>query len=113
MRCILCGVCCYDHVISCAYSNSLLFLYYFYHPTTSCSCHFLAHEDTGMMSTLFIGPPDWVFRWEEHQPMFIGLMIGMVIASALMVVVLGRKTDAAEKAYQPVTMNEIKSKAMD
>lgn len=77
------------------------------------SCHFLAHEDTGMMSTLFIGPPDWVFRWADHQSLFMGLMLGMAMASALTVMLLGRKTDAAEKAYQPVTMNEIKSKVLD
>ena len=29
-------------------------------------CHLLAHEDTGMMATLFIGQKDWVFRLQEH-----------------------------------------------
>jgi hypothetical protein len=76
------------------------------------SCHFLAHEDTGMMSTLFIGPPDWVFRWEEHQPLFIGLVMGMLLAGVLILVLMPRPK-SGEEAYQAVTMNEVKSKAMD
>ena len=70
-----------------------------------------------MMSTLFIGPPDWVFRWEEHQSLFVGILVGMTLASLVTTLLLGRRKNntktAVEQAYQPVTMNEIKSKAMD
>ena len=80
---------------------------------TNDSCHFLAHEDTGMMSTLFIGPPDWVFRWEEHRPMFLGLAAGMLLAGILAMLLMPKGPKSGEEAYQAVAMNEIKSKAMD
>jgi len=44
-------------------------------------CHFLAHEDTGMMSTLFIGEPDFTFsRWKvENIDTVIMLCVGAVV----------------------------------
>ncbi|GAX25200.1 hypothetical protein FisN_5Lh281 [Fistulifera solaris] len=73
-------------------------------------CHFLAHEDTGMMSTVFIGPQDFVFRWKDHQQAFVGLGIGFVVA-LLLVFVFPKKEQAP--AYEPVAMNQLKSKVMD
>jgi hypothetical protein len=102
---LLCYAFSYTLVVS-FFVSSLL------NPVAINSCHFLAHEDTGMMSTLFIGPPDWVFRWEEHQPLFIGLVMGMLLAGVLILVLMPRPK-SGEEAYQAVTMNEVKSKAMD
>ncbi|OEU08286.1 Cupredoxin [Fragilariopsis cylindrus CCMP1102] len=42
-------------------------------------CHFLAHEDTGMMATLFIGAPDIIFHWQDHIPLLIGGGIGIIV----------------------------------
>jgi hypothetical protein len=78
------------------------------------SCHFLAHEDTGMMATLFIGPPDYVFRIEEHLPLILGLVAGMGLSAILFLLVSKIcKKSRVEKAYEPVVMNELKSKAID
>ncbi|KAG7347238.1 cupredoxin [Nitzschia inconspicua] len=81
-------------------------------------CHFLAHEDTGMMGTLFIGPPDEIFEWRDHIPLMIGIGIGILAGMALMLV--GIKLFRAESEqsmkeyyYSVVTMNEIKSKTLD
>ncbi|CAB9517969.1 Multicopper oxidase mco [Seminavis robusta] len=76
-------------------------------------CHFLAHEDTGMMSTLFIGPPDYVFRLEENLPLLIGVAVGMVFAGVIFVV-MGCRNGDQQTVYRPVaTMNELKVKAQD
>jgi hypothetical protein len=81
-------------------------------------CHFLAHEDTGMMGTLFIGPPDKIFEWREHIPMLMGVAIGVVIGAILIFV--GASTCRSESEasmkeyyYSVVAMNEIKSKTLD
>ena len=84
-------------------------------PCLRLSCHFLAHEDTGMMSTLFIGPQDWVFRLEELLPLLIGVAAGMVLAAILFWVVAGNQHVTGHKeVYAPVaTMNEMKVKVQD
>jgi CBS-domain-containing membrane protein len=70
-----------------------------------------------MMSTLFIGPPDWVFRWEEHRPMFIGLIIGMLLAGVAVYYVMTKIRQRHGVVVAPyeavVMMNEMKSKALD
>merc|ERR1712154_730436 len=80
--------------------------------------HFLAHEDTGMMSTLFIGKQDYVFDWKEHQQLFLGAGIGMLLAGILVlihsrVVVESNKNNNKKKnhnkEYSPVALNELKS----
>jgi hypothetical protein len=77
-------------------------------------CHFLAHEDTGMMSTLFIGPQDYVFHWEDHIQTMIGIGVGILIASILsLCYIMTRGGKAASTSYEPVAMNELKSKAVD
>jgi FtsP/CotA-like multicopper oxidase with cupredoxin domain len=76
-------------------------------------CHFLAHEDTGMMSTLFIGEQDWVFRLEHHISWIMGLGAGVVLASALCWLYSKKRTNVVVAPYEPVVMNELKSKAMD
>lgn len=73
-------------------------------------CHFLAHEDTGMMSTLFIGPPDKVFDWREHLEL---LLISGVTVLGSLVVFLTYRLACLSKAYEPVSMNELKSKVRD
>jgi len=61
-----------------------------------------------MMSTLFIGPPDWVFRWDEHKSMFIGLLIGFLLTGVTVYFFMPIKA-----SYEPVIMNEIKAKVLD
>jgi hypothetical protein len=65
-----------------------------------------------MMSTLFIGPPDWVFRWEEHRSLWIGLAVGMLIAGVAVYVVMTKKQHRIPP-YEAVVMNEMKAKAID
>jgi hypothetical protein len=78
-------------------------------------CHFLAHEDTGMMATLFIGPPDFTFsRWKDEN-----IDVVLVMSVGLAVLVLGvllcsigtKKTNQEYVAVS--TMNGLKSKAVD
>ena len=68
-----------------------------------------------MMSTLFIGPPDWVFRWEEHRPLFLGLILGMLVAGVAVYYMMSKKRRHVVVApYEAVVMmNEMKSKALD
>ena len=73
-------------------------------------CHFLAHEDTGMMATLFIGPPDKIFHWKDHQQLLFGAGIGILVASALLLAYLVTRGGSN---YEALAMNELKSKAMD
>ena len=74
----------------------------------------MAHEDTGMMATLFIGPPDYVFRIEEHLPLILGLVAGMGLAGLLFLIVNRlRNIRGISTTYEPVVMNELKSKAID
>lgn len=75
-------------------------------------CHFLAHEDTGMMSTLFIGPPDEVFVWREHLELL--LSAGVAILGTGVVLLAWRLYSWKQNvSYAPVTMNDLKSKARD
>jgi hypothetical protein len=96
-------------------------------------CHFLAHEDTGMMATLFIGPQDYVFRWKDHTQLFMGVGIGVGLLLSLVVLVVvwtvvpvvssssssssrsrGPGGVVSQNGYAAVTtMNELKSKAVD
>ena len=71
-------------------------------------CHFLAHEDTGMMSTLFIGPQDYVFRWKDNVQLIFGIVAGCVTTTIAMIAyyLICSKSE-------PGTMNELKSKAQD
>jgi FtsP/CotA-like multicopper oxidase with cupredoxin domain len=73
-------------------------------------CHFLAHEDTGMMATLFIGEQDWVFRAKDHIQWIIGCMIGTVFSSVGLILHVRREK---KRVYSAVAMNELKSKATD
>lgn len=75
-------------------------------------CHFLAHEDTGMMSTLFIGPQDYVFHFEDHMQTIFGICFGILFAAIVSIVLSLRKGEKAV-SYEPVAMNELKSKAVD
>ena len=74
-------------------------------------CHFLAHEDTGMMSVLFIGPPDYVFSFQDNAMLFAGIGLGIIVAgiAALMLRGSGKNTEA----YDAVAMDELKTKALD
>jgi hypothetical protein len=80
-------------------------------------CNFLAHGDTGMMATLFIGNQDFTLRafLQEHStnPLFwlgVGLMAVLFSGGLAMMIysVLGnRSTTAAEAEYAPVALKEI------
>jgi len=80
-------------------------------------CHFLAHEDTGMMATLFIGPPDVVFDWKEHIPLLTGMAIGVVAVSLILATVTWFRSESEEsmKVYYSsvAAMNNLKSKTLD
>lgn len=77
-----------------------------------------AHEDTGMMGTLFIGPPDDIFDWRDHIPMLVGIATGMVAGMVLMVAGIHLFRAESEESmkeylYSVVAMNEVKSKTLD
>lgn len=93
-------------------------------------CHFLAHEDTGMMSTLFIGAPDKVFRWKDHTQLLLGVGIGISVFALVLILLIimlwgsGRRrqllpslqiagTKNGDYSAVVTTMNELKSKAVD
>jgi len=80
-------------------------------------CHFLAHEDTGMMATLFIGPQDFsLWRWREEIALaMLGLGVGLVAATLGLCCWLRRGGGAARSHdYSAVAaMNDLKSKAVD
>jgi hypothetical protein len=80
-------------------------------------CHFLAHEDTGMMATLFIGPPDYVFHWMDHIQLIVGIIVGVIIAISSITAYLFCRSESEKsmKEYYTsvVTMNELKSKTLD
>lgn len=61
------------------------------------------------MSTLFIGPQDYVFYWEDHAQLLMGLGVGVALASVILLAFVTTN----KKPYTPVAMNELKSKAMD
>ena len=71
-------------------------------------CHFLAHEDTGMMSTLFIGEEDFVFRLKDHKQWIVGSAIGVIVSFLFFHFFMKENRD-----YSAVSMNELKSKARD
>ena len=71
-------------------------------------CHFLAHEDTGMMSTLFIGEEDFVFRLKDHMQWIVGSAIGVIVSFLFFHFFTKKSRD-----YSAVSMNELKSKARD
>lgn len=81
-------------------------------------CHFLAHEDTGMMSTLFIGPPDEIFEWRDHIQLMIGVAVGTILGAILLLVGINTCRSESEKSmkeyyYSVVAMNDLKSKTLD
>lgn len=82
-------------------------------------CHFLAHEDTGMMATLFIGSPDKIFRWKDHKPLLFGLGMGFILGVAMLFVTYQafwqneKDETLKEYYYSVVKMNELKSKTVD
>jgi hypothetical protein len=71
---------------------------------------FLAHEDTGMMATLFIGPQDYHFQWNDHEQLLLGIVVGALVSSVLL---LGWAFGSKTSRYAPLVMNELKSKAQD
>mmetsp|Transcript_4567 Transcript_4567/g.13147 ORF Transcript_4567/g.13147 Transcript_4567/m.13147 type:complete len:682 (-) Transcript_4567:564-2609(-) len=81
-------------------------------------CHFLAHEDTGMMATLFIGPPD-VKWWKEHKHLVVACVMGALVGSVLLLLLVvacgwcsgGAGRNDAEHHYSLVRMNEYKTNA--
>ncbi|CAJ1946660.1 unnamed protein product [Cylindrotheca closterium] len=72
-------------------------------------CHFLAHEDTGMMSTLFIGEPDFTFsRWKvANIDTVIMICVGatVLVVGILFAVLFSR--NSAPKDYSPVSVGDI------
>jgi len=76
-------------------------------------CHFLAHEDTGMMATVFIGSPLVLFKWRDHIPLLLGCGVGIVvgIAVAILACSIYRSKDP-EHYYSVVGMNEAKARAI-
>jgi len=74
-------------------------------------CHFLAHEDTGMMSTLFIGDEDFVFNLNDYKELLAGLGFGMLLTGIILVAL--RSAREGKQPYEAVVMNEMKSKALD
>jgi FtsP/CotA-like multicopper oxidase with cupredoxin domain len=75
-------------------------------------CHFLAHEDTGMMATLFIGTPDVKFHWRDHTHVLLGACAG-ILGSWMLLLVYRLTRREKIISYEPAEMNELKSKAMD
>mmetsp|Transcript_2016 Transcript_2016/g.3774 ORF Transcript_2016/g.3774 Transcript_2016/m.3774 type:complete len:749 (-) Transcript_2016:701-2947(-) len=101
-------------------------------------CHFLAHEDTGMMSTLFIGSPDDVAaaspglgEWRDfprhvvrhHLPLLIGCGVGVLLGMALLALLVCSlryfsETEQRARDYyyyhyhSVVQMNEVKTNAV-
>jgi len=78
-------------------------------------CHFLAHEDTGMMSTLFIGEPEiTLLHWMgDHAELLLGVGAGMMVATALALALVVVRSKKSREEYGAVPMNELKSKAQD
>jgi len=75
-------------------------------------CHFLAHEDTGMMATLFIGYPKprfVVVLWKEHKQLVLGLG-GGVLAGMLLLWIISSSSRKQKRGYELAAMNEMKSK---
>ena len=75
-------------------------------------CHFLAHEDTGMMSTLFIGPQQTKFDWRNHVQLILGIGAG-VVGTSVVLVAAYFAMQSEKRTYGAVAMNELKSKAVD
>lgn len=101
-------------------------------------CHFLAHEDTGMMSTLFIGSPDEITvspapgfgEWRDfhrhivrhHLPLLVGCGVGILLGMALLALLVcslrgfseTERRSAKDYYYyhSVVHMNEVKTNAV-
>ena len=76
-------------------------------------CHFLAHEDTGMMSTLFIGSPLVMFKWRDHIPLLLGCGVGLLVGIAIAALAcLVYRSKNEEHYYSVVAMNDAKAKAV-
>lgn len=78
-------------------------------------CHFLAHEDTGMMSTLFIGNPDVLFKWRDHLPLLMGCGVGLLMGIAFAIlacIVVRSRNETEEHLYSVVGMNDVKARAV-
>ena len=77
-------------------------------------CHFLAHEDTGMMSTLFIGKPRVkLYQWlTEHLELLLGVAVGMFLSVMLLLGCAGSQKRWRD-GYVVAEMNDLKSKAVD
>merc|ERR1712232_98605 len=83
-------------------------------------CHFLAHEDTGMMSTLFIGPQDFSWwRWKDDNiHRLFGISLGIIIGFGVWLLGIRlccrQNQTTHHHAYTAVaTMTGLKSKVMD
>lgn len=63
------------------------------------------------MSTLFIGPKDKIFRLSDHAQLLLGVSMG--VAAGVFLVLVAVYFARKEKEYEPVVMNELKSKAVD
>ena len=74
-------------------------------------CHFLAHEDTGMMATIFIGDEDFVFRWQDHKELLAGITCGVLLTAIVLIAL--RSVREEKQPYDRVVMDEVKAKAMD
>ena len=74
-------------------------------------CHFLAHEDTGMMSTLFIGStrPRWTALLRMHSAWIFGVLCGAALVGLLMMMFAGKRS----QAFDATEMNALKSKTVD
>ena len=66
-----------------------------------------------MMSVLFIGPQDFVLAkyCKDHPEFIVGIGAGMIVALLVVFVIRGGKK--SEEEYEPVTMSELKAKALD
>ncbi|GKY96692.1 hypothetical protein MPSEU_000628700 [Mayamaea pseudoterrestris] len=79
-------------------------------------CHFLAHEDTGMMATLFIGQPHTsIAQWmSTHFDLLLGIAFGVAVFAGIMGVRSFYRSPNTLVVYEQVAaMNNLKSKAVD
>jgi hypothetical protein len=65
-----------------------------------------------MMSTLFIGYPDVIFSWSDHRQLLVGTAIGIFVTTMLLSAFVYLKRRETVN-FEPVAMNELKSKAID
>jgi heme/copper-type cytochrome/quinol oxidase subunit 2 len=85
-------------------------------------CHFLAHEDTGMMATLFIGQHQrkTARQWAtDHVELLVGMALGVLVVSVLLVLMAvffqqqGHHHQRTASYQHVEQMNELKAKAID